>query len=62
MSHQSPAVPLDEHLIIRVPKPLKDLLAKTAQSYGLKTTQLGRHLIASNLPHIQKNRFYESVK
>jgi hypothetical protein len=59
MSHQSTAVLLDEHLIIRVPKPLKELLAKTAQSYGLKTTQLGRHLIATNLPQIQKNRFYE---
>jgi hypothetical protein len=59
MSHQSPAVPLDEHLIIRVQKHLKELLAKTAQSYGLKTTQLGRHLIATNLPQIQKNRFYE---
>ena len=59
MSHQSPVVPLDEHLIIRVPKHLKELLAKTAQSYGLKTTQLGRHLIATNLPQIQKNRFYE---
>jgi hypothetical protein len=59
---QDPTPQLTEHLIIRVTKEQKELLRRTAKSYGLKPTQLGRHLIASNLPHIQKNRFYESVK
>ena len=49
----------DEQLIIRVSSQTKDYLAATARSYGLKTTQLGRHLIERQLPTIQKNKFYE---
>jgi hypothetical protein len=50
---------LEEHLVIRVSKQTKDYLTNTAQQYGMFPTQLGRHLIEKELPHIQKNRFFE---
>jgi len=50
---------LDTHLIIRVPKALKESLAEVAKSYGHRPTALARHLIAVNLPNITRNRFYD---
>jgi hypothetical protein len=50
---------LKEYIVIRVSQQTKDLLAYTAKQYGMFPTQLGRHLIEKELPHIQKNRFFE---
>jgi len=50
---------LDTHLIIRVPKALKESLAEVAKSHGHRPTALARHLIAVNLPNITRNRFYD---
>jgi hypothetical protein len=50
---------LDDHLIIRVPKQLKESLSRIAESYGHKPTALARHLIAVNLPEISRNRFFD---
>lgn len=59
MSNKKRTLPLEEHLVIRVSKKTKDYLASTASQYGMFPTQLGRHLIEKELPHIQKNRFFE---
>ena len=59
MLNQKQTPLLDEHLVIRVSKQTKDYLTRTAQQYGMFPTQLGRHLIEKELPHIQKNRFFE---
>jgi hypothetical protein len=56
---QDPTPQLTEHLIIRVTKEQKELLRRTAKSYGHKTTALARHLVFNNLPNIQRNRFYD---
>ena len=60
MTPQRQTPPLDEHLVIRISKSTKDYLTRTAQQYGMFPTQLGRHLIERELPHIQKNRFFEN--
>ena len=60
MTLQRQTPPLDEHLVIRISRQTKDYLTRTAQQYGMFPTTLGRHLIERELPHIQKNRFFEN--
>ena len=50
---------MTDHIIFRCPKQLKIQVEAIAKSYGLKPTQLVRHLGAQNLPLITKNRFYD---
>ncbi len=54
---QTPA--LDQHLVIRISQSSKDYLTRTAKQYGIFPTTLARILVERELPHIQKNRFFE---
>jgi antitoxin component of RelBE/YafQ-DinJ toxin-antitoxin module len=50
---------MNDHIIFRCPTKLKIQVEAIAKSYGLKPTQLVRHLVVQNLPLITKNRFYD---